>query len=216
MKIFHKDNYKNHLICLVSLIIAVCALPLLPKQIPIHFDVHGVPDGYGSSLTILAFPAIILFINIMAEITKYTDPKASNYSFFSKHYYFLFAIIDIFMVIVQSYMIIYGLDKPTLNISHIMTNTVGVLFIFVGNYMPKIKQNFFMGIKTPWTLADETVWYKTHRLSGKLWFTAGIVMCICGLLLPGKYTFVILMILSGLMVVFPLIYSYIIFKRRSQ
>jgi len=215
MKLLHKENYKNYIIALVSLIISAIALPELPDQIPIHFNAQGVADGYGSPLMVFLFPGIILFLNILAEFTKHTDPRAANYAVFSKHYYLFFTVVDIFLFLSQLYIITYALKLVTLNISNAIIVAMGVLFIIIGNLMPKIKQNFFMGIKTPWALADEQVWYKTHRFSGKLWFVLGILICICGFL-PADIMVVVLLVIMAVAVIVPLTASYIFFKRKDM
>lgn len=215
MKLIHKDNYKSYIIGLISLIISILALPLLPEQIPVHFNAQGIPDGYGSHLTVFIFPAIILFITILGEFTKHTDPRAANYSAFSRHYYLFFLAINIFMFLVQLYVISYALEWIVLNISTLIMVATGILFIIIGNLLPKIKQNYFMGIKTPWALADEQVWYATHRFTGKLWFVAGIFLCICGFL-PLKFFAPAFIFIMLIMVLVPMIYSYIIFKKRSD
>ncbi len=214
MKLLHKDNYKNYIIALASLIISAIVLPVLPDQIPIHFNSQGGADGYGNPLMVFLFPGIILFLNVLAEFTKHTDPRAANYAVFSKHYYLFYMVIDIFLFLVQLYVITYALEIITLNISNAIVAAMGVLFIIIGNLMPKIKQNFFMGIKTPWTIADEQVWYETHRLSGKLWFILGILMCICGFL-PTNVMIPTLLIIMAVAVLVPVVGSYVFFKRRD-
>lgn len=214
MKFIHKENYKNYIVALVSLVISAIAFPKLPEQIAVHFNVQGNADGFGSPLMVFMFPAIILLITVIGEFTKHVDPKASNYSVFSKHYYLFFLVINVFMLLVQLYVITYALELITFNVSNIITILVGVMFIIVGNLMPKIKQNYFMGIKTPWALADEQVWYATHRFGGKLWFILGIFMCICGFL-PSYIVFSAILISALIAAFAPIIYSYIIYKRRA-
>ena len=92
---------------------------------------------------------------------------------------------------------------------------IGILFIIIGNLLPKVKQNFFMGIKTPWTLADEHVWYATHRFSGKLWFVLGLVMCACGFV-PDTVMGPIILISATVAVIVPIVYSYIVYKKRTS
>ena len=215
MKFIHKDNYKNYIICLVAVILSAIAFPHLPEQIAIHFNAQGVPDGYGSPLTIFLLPAIMLFVNVLAEITKHTDPRKDNYSYFSKHYYLLHLVLNIFLLLVQLYIISFSLQLITFTLTNIIVIAMGILFIIIGNMLPKVKQNFFMGIKTPWTLADEHVWYATHRFSGKLWFALGLIMCACGFF-PNNALVPIILISAIAAAVVPTIYSYIIYKRRTS
>ncbi len=215
MKLIHKDNYKNYIIGLVALILSAIAYPRLPEQIPIHFNAQGIPDNYGSPLTIFLLPAIILLVNVLAEVTKHTDPRAANYSIFSKHYYLFFLTLNVFLFLVQLYLITYALEMITFNVSNVVMVGIGVLFIIIGNMLPKVKQNFFMGIKTPWALADEQVWYETHRFGGKVWFLLGIILCICGFL-PTAVQIPTVLISAGIAAIVPTVYSYIIYKRRQK
>jgi uncharacterized membrane protein len=98
MKLIHRDNYKNYIIGLVALIFSAIAYPRLPEQIPIHFNAQGIPDGYGSPLTIFLLPAIILLVNVLAEVTKHADPRAANYSVFRNiiTYFFWYSMYSCF------------------------------------------------------------------------------------------------------------------------
>lgn len=211
MKLIHKDNYKQYIIGLLSLIAAIISYPLLPDQIPVHFNTQGVADNYGSPLMVFLFPALILGICILAEITRHAEPKRSSYALFEKHYYMFFFALDLFLFLIHLYIITYSLELITFNITNIMIVLIGILFLFIGNVMPKFKQNYFMGIRTPWTIANDQVWYDTHRFAGKLWFVLGIAICICGFL-PSKVLIPVLLAgtLGGAFA--PMIYSYVIFK----
>lgn len=212
MKFIHRDNYKSYIICLVAFILSAIAFPQLPEQIAIHFDAQGIPDGYGSPLTIFLLPGIMLFVNLLAEITKHTDPRKDNYSYFSKHYYLIHLVLNIFLLLVQLYIISFSLQLIIFTLTNIIVIAMGVLFIIIGNMLPKVKQNFFMGIKTPWTLADEYVWYATHRFSGKLWFALGLIMCACGFF-PNNALVPAILISAIAAAVVPTVYSYIIYKK---
>ena len=212
MKIIHRDNYKNYIICLIAVVLSAIAFPYLPEQIPIHFNAQGIPDGFGSPLMIFLLPAIMILVNALAEITKHADPKAANYSYFTNHYYLLYLMINIFLLLVQLYLITYALEIVTFQITNVIVVAMGLLFVVIGNLLPKVKQNFFMGIKTPWTLADEYVWYATHRFSGKLWFALGLIMCACGFF-PNNALVPVILISVIVAAVVPMIYSYIIYKK---
>ena len=123
--------------------------------------------------------------------------------------------VTIFFFLLQLYLITFSLQIITFTLTNIIVIAMGILFIIIGNMLPKVKQNFFMGIKTPWTLADEHVWYATHRFSGKLWFVLGLVMCACGFF-PNTALVPIILISAIAAAVVPLIYSYIIYKRRTS
>lgn len=92
---------------------------------------------------------------------------------------------------------------------------VGVLFLVLGNYMPKIKNNWFMGIRTPWTLSSEEVWNKTHRLAGKTFIAGGVVMIAMNFF-PLAMQMPIFFIMIAIMVLVPMIYSYLLFSNEQK
>lgn len=92
---------------------------------------------------------------------------------------------------------------------------VGIMFIIMGNYMGKIRPNWFMGIRTPWTLSSDEVWNKTHRLGGKLFVLAGALLILVAFL-PGSVTLVTLIIGVAAVVIIPTVYSFILFKREKK
>ena len=102
-----------------------------------------------------------------------------------------------------------------LKIERIMPLLVGGMFIIVGNYLPKCKQNYTMGIKLPWTFHDEENWNHTHRMAGKLWFGIGLVM-ICSALLPTKIIFWVLMFVIVVAVLVPTLYSYLFYRKKTK
>ena len=98
------------------------------------------------------------------------------------------------------------------NIQMIVLIGMGILFIFLGNYMSRIRLNYTMGIRTPWTLASEEVWRQTHRLAGPLWFIAGIIVIILAFL-PGNLAFILMMIIIAIVALVPILYSYLLYKK---
>ena len=102
-----------------------------------------------------------------------------------------------------------------INVGSIICFVTGVLMFFVGNMMPKIKQNFFFGIKTPWALTDEENWFKTHRLGGKTFAAGGIAIMIAAII-PGESKIWILLAVVLVMVFVPFVYSYVIFKNKQK
>src|SRR6202012_2518135 len=89
----------------------------------------------------------------------------------------------------------------------------GLMFIFIGNIMNSIKPNYFAGFRTPWTLEDDDTWRATHRLAGKLWFGGGILLTVIALVLPAETGTIVFMSLVAVMVLIPVVYSYIYYKR---
>jgi len=91
----------------------------------------------------------------------------------------------------------------------------GVLFILLGNYFKTIKANYFIGIRTPWTLENESVWKETHKLGGKIWFAGGLLVILSSLIFDERTNFIIFMTIIAVMVLVPVVYSYLLFKKQT-
>jgi uncharacterized membrane protein len=137
-----------------------------------------------------------------------------NYGRFSKYYYNFFFGFALFFVAVElsNIAIAMGMD---INVGSIICFMTGVLMLFMGNMMPKIKQNFFFGIKTPWALNDEENWFKTHRLGGKMFAIAGVVI-MAAAFVPGESKVWVLLAMILVMVFIPMIYSYLLFRDKQR
>jgi uncharacterized membrane protein len=152
---------------------------------------------------------------ITAEVARNVDPKKNAYDKFNKQYYMIFFLVSLLMLVIELYTIAFSLNMKIFNINIIMPFAVGLLFAIIGNSMPKFKQNFYAGIRTSWTLADDDVWFKTHRLGGKIWFIGGILMMI-SVFLPDVLKTIVFFTVVALIVVVPIIYSYIIYKNKIK
>lgn len=212
-KIIHKDNRKLWLLLIISFFIAAVSLPTLPKQIPIHFDVSGNVDSYGSRGFIFIAPFFSFFLILMAEAARHFDPKKENYSFFQKHYYSFFFLIGLLLFSCEIYTLWYCyFPNKVINISDYLIPCIGLLFAYMGNIMPKFKHNYFIGIRTPQTLSNEKVWYRTHRFTGKIWFAGGI-LTVLTIFLPKMLKVWAFFAIALLLAVLPFLYSFLIYKK---
>ena len=100
--------------------------------------------------------------------------------------------------------------SATLSVTRVVPAAVGLLFVIIGNYLGKTSKNFFLGIRTPWTLASDEVWSRTHRLAGKCWVIAGIALIVCSTL---GYAYAGLMFALVLSAFIPSVYSYVLYRR---
>lgn len=186
-----------------------------PEQVPIHWNVKGEVDNYGSrAFGAFFFPAIIMGMYALFLAIPYIDPKKDRYQQFLKVYHIFKAILIIFMATIYFLSSFYSLGfQPPINIW--MPLLVGILFIILGNYMSKIKPNWFMGIRTPWTLSSEEVWNKTHRLGGKAFIAGGIIMMALGFT-PQRFFTLLFIALIVIVAVVPIVYSYLIYRRGEK
>ena len=139
----------------------------LPDQIATHFGQGNVPDGWSSKpMTVFGLPLILVALHLFCIFITLNDPKKKNIG--RKILPIIFWMIPIISLLVNSatYGIALGLK---IDIGLIVSLLLGLLFIIFGNYMSKIRQNYTVGIRLPWTLSSEDNWDKTHRLAGKLW-----------------------------------------------
>ncbi len=211
MKIMNKKNLKVWLIALISIGVAAYFYPQLPAEIPNEFGFGGEIEGYSDKGFIFLFPGLVTLFIIAAEVMRIIDPKRLNYMKFEDTFYMFQFGFALFLLVMQMLLIAFAMEW--IDVLPSLGNVImGILFIFLGNVLPKIKYNYSMGIKTPWTLANEQVWYLTHRTSGKIWVIAGLLMLVIGLIpQPWKeYAFATVIVIT---VFSAYILSYIYFKR---
>lgn len=198
------------LLILLGFIISIYLYPSLPNKMPIHWNIHGEVNGYASKLFgAFSMPLINLCIYLLYIALPYIDPKRKNYESFKPTYQLFKYIIIIFLFCFHIITLLnaIGVKVDILTFTQV---AMSLLFILMGNVMGRVKHNYFIGIRTPWTLANEEVWKKTHRLAAPLWVTGGILNLILFLLDRGAYSFIIIIIIIS---VIPIIYSYSIYQK---
>lgn len=169
----NKNMQLSILIFMVATIIYTIFYTNLPNEIPIHFNSSGEADGYATKLFFYALIAFLFVLHIFVSFMVQKDPKNKNMpSIMIRLTLFTIPILTLLTTLVT---IAYVYELP-FNTTSVIMVFIGMLFLCIGNYLPKVKQNYTMGIKTPWTLSDEVVWNKTHRLGGILFVILGIFM----------------------------------------
>lgn len=148
----------------------------LPDPMATHFSLSGEPNGWsGKAFGVFGIPAILLAVQLLCVFATSKDPKTANIS--DKIYNLILWIVPLIAVLCQAMVIAMNLGHSP-KLVNIAPAIVGVLFIAVGNYLPKCRQNFTAGIRIAWTLANEENWNKTHRLAGPIWMAEGVLMLI--------------------------------------
>lgn len=203
---------------IISLLILTAATLLtydfLPAQMPIHWDLSGKADDYTDKNVFLAVVfAITAGINVLGIALPRIDPRRANYRRFEKAYVIMFGMLD--MMMLAFFLITLGAASRSeaLSPAFLIPMALGIVFIVLGNYMPLFRQNFFAGIKTPWALADEEVWNRTHRIGGRCWFACGFGFILIPFL-PDALREAVMLILILIMVAVPCIGSYLIYHRK--
>lgn len=167
------------ILCALSFIGHLFVLPLLPDQIPIHWNVYGEADNWAgkfSSLFLALLPALML---ILFLVIPRIDPRGKNYEKHQKAYQVFISVMIIFFNIILWIINAAGLGYPV-PIGRLVPIGCGLILIAVGNYMPQLRTNYTMGIKNPWTLESEWVWKKTHAMGGIVFCIMGFVMILNG------------------------------------
>ncbi|WP_017473734.1 SdpI family protein [Amphibacillus jilinensis] len=187
----------------------------LPEDMPMQWGADGSVNWTAPKLIALLFNiGNMVFMYLILYFIPKIDPKKKNYRQFSKAYYatmygmvVLFFIINVFVVLTGA-----GYD---FNIHILVPVLVGLFFIIFGNYMQTLKTNWFLGIRTPWTLDNEAVWRKTHRLTAKIFIIAGIIFVILPFL---EESIIIPVFVVVLVIIFitPIAYSYLIHKKSQH
>ena len=199
---------------LIPMIIAAVLYPSLPAQIITNWGFDGeVAYSPKSEIWIImgiSFALVPLFV-IIPKI----DPKKKNYARFSSIYETFCIIMMLFMAVINCTILLEAMRPGSVSVSKIVPFMVGLLFIYLGNIMPKIKHNYTFGIKTPWALADPEVWSKSNRLAGFISFVGGIVITVSALFVPEKPLFIILMVFVFAFVIIPTAMSYVWFTKKQ-
>ena len=215
IKFFKEHKIKVLLSCLLLLIPMVVGLLLwskLPDTMTSHFGVDGVADGQSSKAMAVFLPSgILLAVHILALVITSLDKNIHKQT--KKAQAIIFWIIPCLNLFVGGLMygVAFGME---MHIFRFLPAFLGVLFAIMGNYMPKVKHNYTLGIKIKWTLQNEENWVKTHRYAGKVWFIGGLCM-IAATFLPGNWCLYALPFFFIPMIALPTLYSYKIYKEHK-
>lgn len=179
-------NWKSEIPLLLAIaaafVLSAVVWNRVPDEIPIHFDVTGTPDSYGSrAVGLLMLPGIGVLLYLLFFLLPAIDPGRSNYSSFAGAYTLIrFATIGMMLAVhVVIVAIALGVE---LSVNLIVPPLVGVLFLVIGNVLGKVRPNWFVGVKTPWTLSSKRSWDRTHRLAGRGMIALGIAIMFLGLI----------------------------------
>ena len=202
----------SSLICLLPMLFSAAVYDALPAQVAVHWNSAGVPDQYaGRVLAAFGLPVLLLAIHLLSAVFLLRDPRREVGSQ-TLRLLGIWVIPALSVILVPvTLLIAMGTDIP---IVMLVTLLVGTMLVVVGNYLPKSRQNYTVGIKLPWTLNSEENWNKTHRVAGYLWVLGGILLLAGSFLLhdTGARLPLTLGIVAVLIIV-PAAYSYRLYRR---
>ena len=212
-----KKNLKALIISSVIILLPIIAGLLLWDQLPerfaTHWGVDGQPDGWaGKPMAVFGMPLFILAVQWIGALVTAADPKNKNQT--NKAFTVVLWITPAISLLGAG--MIYGTALGmVIQVNTLMPIFMGILFLFVGNYLPKCKQNHTIGLKLPWTLDNEENWNATHRLGGKVWVAAGVLMLLCTFL-PESWNVVGVFVVTVAAVVIPCVYSYVYYRKQTE
>ncbi|HAP01539.1 MAG TPA: hypothetical protein DCQ93_06390 [Bacteroidetes bacterium] len=191
---------------------------LLPEIIPTHFNIDGVADDWGSKWTIFIMPCISFPMYFILRFVPRIDPRFKNYQLFQRSYNYIRLAVHLLLASITVFIVQITLNNSLANMgAKWIFILVLIFFSIMGNFMRTIRSNYFAGIRTPWTLENETVWRKTHEFSGRLWFYGGLILSLITLFLNDKWTLIIIFPLLILMAgIIPITYSYFCYRNLKR
>ena len=201
----------SSVVILLPIIFGVIRWDSLPDTITTHFGADGTPDGASSkAFAVFALPLIILALHWVCVLTTFLTNRKNGQS--DKVYTLIFFIMPMISIFVSAliYATAFNFD---LHLGSFVCILFGVMFVVMGNYMPKITRNRTMGIKIKWTLASEANWAATHRVAGRVWFFGGFVVML-GAFLPTNAMMIAALPAILLLVLIPTVYSYVLYKKQ--
>ena len=201
---------------------ALACLPFLPDTIPMHWGVDGRVDGYGGPASLLVMAGSGLGLALLLKFLPLLDPKRSSYEKFARAYRAVRLILGLFycvmtgLVLAAAFFADASGQVPWLDMGGVTTAALGVLLCVMGNFMPKFRHNYFCGVRTPWALADEDNWRRTHRFAGPVWFYGGLILVVCAVFLRGELLAAAALCAALVIGFAPLVYSYLISRKNGH
>jgi uncharacterized membrane protein len=211
MKFKWRQEVISLLFIAAAFIFALVSWNSVPNRLPIHWNAAGKSDGYGGKFEgLLLTPLIAVGLYLMLLVLPAIDPRKENYQRMANTYSVIRLVIVIYMS-VFSVVLTFVARGAALNIGLIVPVMVGALFVILGNYFGKLRQTWFVGIRTPWTLSSTVSWNKTHALGGKIFIGIGIGLIIAALIGKG-WAFTVVIVAGTLGLIYTIYYSYLIWK----
>jgi uncharacterized membrane protein len=187
----------------------------LPDRVPSHWDAAGHVNGYTSRAWILTMmPAIMLAVAVLLPRLPAIDPRRANYEKFRPTYDLVVNVVLTLNLFIHAALLAAGAGMRV-PMEKMTPVAVGVLFLVLGNVMPRARSNWLFGIRTPWTLSSDRVWERTHRLGGVLFVCAGFLL-IASAFVPPRAAMVTLIVSAGAAAIIPVVYSYFAWRQEAN
>ena len=210
-----KNDWLIGLIIVSPFVLIAMKWNLFPERVPMHWNMNGEIDRYGSKIMgLLLLPGINILIYLLFLLLPIIDPQRKNYSLFADKFKIIRMMIHLLMTCMTFIVCLVSLGYE-LNVGMLVQLGVVCMMLVFGNFMGSIRKNYFVGVRTPWTLANEEVWTLTHRFTGKLWVAASLLMLPVCYFSNGKFDILFFIYIIGIVFV-PIVYSFIKFRQISS
>jgi len=203
------------LIVAVAVVASLAVYPRMPATVPTHWDVAGRPNGWSSrQWGAWVMPVVLLAMAVLIRFLPTIDPRGNNYSKFSGAFEGIIISVMLFTLGLHVIVLMAALGYPVA-MQRVLPLGIGVLLVVIGNLLPRARPNWFVGIRTPWTLSSDRVWEKTHRLGGKLFVAAGILSVLGALVVPAV-AHIVMFCSIAIAAASALIYSYLEWRKERE
>lgn len=209
------------ILAVLPLIALIFLLPLFPDSIPAHYGANGEIDRWGSKYELFIMPAVSLFTALMFWFFSFVEKRSKKHTEQNQKVLFVLGVMTVLMFDALSGVFFYlagknasGIPLNANGIYPVVSACLSLVLVILGNVMPKCKQNGLVGIRTPWTLSNEEVWYRTHRFGGIVMMATGTVLLPLSLfVLKGMWSLAAVLGALLLMTAVLVVYSYRIYKK---
>lgn len=213
----HLSNWVAIFVSILPLAYLAIIWDALPEIVPVHFDSHMKPDRMGNKselwLASGILVAVSIFVFFLMKNIHRIDPKRRDSGSSGTFNKLAFGLV-VFIAALNVILILSA--KGNIILQNLLFPLIGLMFAFIGNYMNNIKPNYFAGIRLPWTLSDDENWRKTHHVAGKLWFAGGMLIVIVSVFIPVHLMVPFFIAIMLVLVLVPAIYSYRLFKNKTN
>ena len=211
----------------IIIVLLIAAAPVLylaitwssiPAIVPIHYNLHMQPDKTGPKSELLMVALLLAGVSFLAYLLLKNihkiDPK--RYATTTPASFGRLGLVVVGFISVLNLLIMVSSASQGHTSLRLLQPAIGLLFAFIGNYLPALKPNYFAGIRLPWTLNSESNWRQTHQLAGKLWFWGGLVLAVAGIFIPMEAWMPVFITAIIVLTLIPCVYSYRLFKQEKN
>ena len=208
------SSWYSAAIVAAAIAMSAVAYPRLPEQVPVHWGIRGEPDRWGSRFEgAILLPFVMLAAWVLLRVLPRVDPRAPNYAKMQSTYDFMVSAVMTLLLIVHAMLLAAGLGYAV-PVGRLTPVLIGALFAMLGNVLPRARPNWWFGIRTPWTLSNDRVWARTHRVGGYAMTAAGIVI-LAGAALPGAWPFAVFIVAAAAAAIGPIGSSYFAWRKEG-